>query len=147
MTDYQLPVSFYFKVIIDKVSIPLSFKEVSGLTTERELENVQEGGVNNFEHKLPKQAKHNNLILKRALSPVKNQDVLWIKHIMEGDFAQAIVPRNIQVQLMNPKKEPIYTWFCTKAYPVKWEVEALDSEKNSVLIENIEFAYQTLIRS
>jgi len=147
MTHYQLPVSFYFKVIIDKVNIPLSFKEVSGLTAEMELENVQEGGVNNYEHKLPKHVKHSNLVLKRALQPVKNQDVQWIKHILQGDLTQAIIPRNIQIQLMDPNGKPMYTWLCTKAYPVKWEVESLDSEKNSVLIENIEFAYATLIRS
>ena len=147
MPDYQLPVAFYFKVIIDKVGTPLSFKEVSGLTTEMELENIQEGGANNYEYKLPKNLKHGNLVLKRALQPTKNQDVLWIKHIMEGDFIQPIVPRNIQIQLMDSDGKPIYTWLCTKAYPVKWDVEPLDSEKNSILIESIEFAYQTLIRS
>lgn len=144
--NYELPVSFYFKVIIDKIDIPLSFKEVSGLSTEIELEKIQEGGQNEYEHQLPRQVKHSNLILKRALHPVKSQDVLWIKHIMLGNLIQPISPRNIQIQLMNADKAPIYTWLCVNAFPVRWEVDMLDSEKNSVLIETIEFSYTTLIR-
>lgn len=147
ITDYMLPVAFYFEVKIDKISIPIAFKEVSGLTAEMELETVQEGGVNNYEHRLPKQVKHGNLILKRALQPTGNQDVEWIKHIMQGDLTQIIAPRNIQIHLMNMEKKPIASWLCAKAFPVKWEVEALDSEKNSVLIESIEFAYTTLTRT
>ncbi len=144
--NYDLPVAFYFQVTIDKVDTPLLFKEVTGLSAEMELEKVQEGGLNNYEHQLPKQIKHNNLVLKRALNYVEDKDVMWIKHILQGDLTQSIIPRNIHIQLLNAERNPIYTWLCVKAYPVKWDVEPLDAEKNSVLIESIEFTYTTLMR-
>jgi len=51
------------------------------------------------------------------------------------------------VSLLEKEGKPIYTWSCANAYPVKWEVESLDSEKNSVLIESLEMAYTTLKRT
>lgn len=142
---WELPVSFYFQVKIG--SEEYAFKEVTGLSAEIETENVKEGGVNEFTYLLPKQLKHGNLSLKRALNPIKSSDVSWIKDILEGDFSVPIVPRDIIVNLLGQDGAPIYTWTCSNAYPVKWQVGNLDSQANSILIETIEFAYTTLKRS
>lgn len=143
-SKWELPVAFYFQVTIGNQEY--AFKEVSGLTTEMETEKIREGGVNNFEHELPKQMKHGNLILKRALSPVNQLDVKWIQQVLEGDFQLLISTKSILVKLLNNEGNTIYTWSCERAYPVKWEIEPLDSEKNSILIETIEFAYLQLKR-
>ncbi len=142
---WELPVAFYFQVKIGNEEF--AFKEVSGLSTEMETESIAEGGVNDYVHLLPKQIKHGNLVLKRALMPVKRNDVVWIKKILEGDFSVAIQPRDVIVNLLGNDGSPIYTWTCTRAYPVKWEVDTLDAEKNSVLIETLELAYTTIKRT
>jgi len=165
--DWKIPLSFYFQVNIDKDEI--AFKEVSGLSAEIELETVQEDGVNEFEHRLPKQVKHGNLTLKRALMPITNNNVVeWISEILEkGSFFNIEgrtlpLTKTIQITLLyvepvdikesgkvvrtESRKSPIYKWECVNAFPVKWEVDTLDAEKNSVLIESIEFAYATLKR-
>lgn len=142
---WELPVAFYFQVKIGNEEF--AFKEVTGLSAEIETESVKEGGMNEFTYLLPKQLKHGNLSMKRALNPINRNDVVWIKKIMEGDFSQPIVPRDIIVNLLGQDGTPIYTWTCSNAYPVKWEVENLDSQSNSILIEKIEFAYTTLKRS
>lgn len=141
---WQLPVAFYFQVTIDDYEY--AFKEVSGLTAEMETEPVREGGVNNYVHHLPKSIKHNNLVLKRALNPIQQKDVKWLQRILEGDFELLISTKNIMVKLLDSDGAAIYSWSCQNAYPVKWEVENLDSEKNSVLIETLEFAYSQLKR-
>jgi phage tail-like protein len=143
--NWELPVAFYFQVKIGNEEF--AFKEVTGLSAEIEVESVKEGGVNEFTYLLPKQVKHGNLSLKRALNPVSSSDVSWIKEVLEGDFSVPIIPRDIIVNLLGQDGTPIYTWTCSKAYPVKWEVEKLDSQANSLLIERLEFAYTTLKRS
>ncbi len=141
---WELPVAFYFEVTIG--SQEYAFKEVSGLSTEMETETIQEGGVNNYVHLLPKKMKHSNLVLKRALHPVSQEAVKWVKGILEGDFEMLISTRSILVKLLNSAGTAIYSWSCENAYPVKWQVETLDSEKNGILIETIEFAYSQLKR-
>jgi len=143
-TGWDLPVSFYFRVKIGNDEF--AFKEVSGLSVEMETEGVKEGGVNNFTHLLPKQIKHGNLVLKRALMPLKGADVKWIQRILEGDLSLMISTRTISVQLLNSEGSTIYTWTFSNAFPVKWEVERLDSEKSNILIESLEFAYTTMKR-
>lgn len=147
ITDYGLPVAFYFQVEFSSMKNPLSFKEVSGLSLEMELEAIKEGGLNTYEHKLPKQVKHGNLVLKRALRAIKFKDAAWIRDALERDFTTRITLQDIIVKLLNEKGDPISVWTCRKAFPVKWEVDPLSSEKNEVLIESIEFSYSTITRT
>lgn len=165
--NWTIPTSFYFQVTIGDDEI--AFKEVSGLSTEMELETIQEGGINEYEHRLPKQIKHGNLVLKRALMPVSNNTAIeWIGKIMnEGSFFDITgrtlpLTRTIHISLLSVEREevmkdgkvieikdkaiPVYKWECANAIPIKWEVDTLDAEKNSVLIESLEFVYSTLKR-
>lgn len=48
-TKWEPPTAFYFQVTIGNHEY--AFKEVSGLTTETEME----AGINNFAHLLPKE--------------------------------------------------------------------------------------------
>ncbi|WP_199119184.1 phage tail protein [Pedobacter sp. ASV28] len=143
-TAWELPVSFYFSVKIGNEEF--AFKEVSGLSAQVETESISEGGVNNFTHLLPKQIKHANLVLKRALVPLSSTGVKWIQRILEGDFVLLISTKTITIQLLNDQGTAIYNWSCENAYPIKWQVETLDSEKNVILIETMEFAYSQLRR-
>lgn len=137
--------AFYFEVEITGCG-KIPFKEISGLTSEMELETVREGGNNDFEYKLPKQVKHSNLVMKGALNIVNVNFVTWISNTLYSSLAKPVNMRDITISLLDKEGAPIYTWVCTKAYPVKWEAEALDAEKNSVLIESVEFAYKILKR-
>lgn len=128
-----LPVAFYFKVRIGLLEV--AFKEVSGLSTEMEIGTLQEGGVNSYVHHLPKQIKHTNLVLKRALQPVFSADVIWIKSILECDFLLPIVPVPVIVSLLNEEGAPLYSWMCLNAFPVKWDVDSMESEKTVFLLK------------
>jgi phage tail-like protein len=143
--SWNLPVAFYFNVNIDGESVP--FKEVSGLDVEMETESLSEGGQNTYQHQLPKQIKHGNLVVKGAKLPLKNQFVSWVKDTLENDFATAIKTKILIINLLNENGEPFCTWTCDNAFPVKWTVDPLDADKNSVLIETVEFSYSTIKRS
>ena len=68
--------AFRFKVEIEGV-IEAGFSECSGLQVETEIEEIREGGLNEFVHKLPKGFKHVNLTLKHGLT---TSDTLYRWH-------------------------------------------------------------------
>lgn len=148
MTDFVMPVAFYFKVEVDGASQDqdMAFQEVGGLSAEVELETVQEGGENRFAHRLPKPAKHPNLVLKRGIAGVDSTLAKWCQDVLEKDFAEAIVPHDIVVSLCDADGNPSRTWSIGNAWPVKWSVSDLNSTKNEIAVETIEFAYNTLTR-
>lgn len=142
--DWELPVAFYFQVLMQGQEFP--FKEVSGLTTEIETETIIEGGNNDYHYVVPKYVKHGNLILKRALKPLKQKDVKWIASFFNGSLVYPISTISVTVNLLNKDGVPIYSWNCHNAYPVKWETEVLDSEKSTILLESLELTYSSLER-
>lgn len=142
--NWDLPVAFYFQVFI--FGVEFSFKEVSGLGTEMETETITEGGLNDYVHVVPKHIKHGNLVLKRALKANLRGDVMWLMSVLDGGLHFPVLTTLVVVNLLNKNGMPLYSWACADAYPVKWEVEALDAERNSVLIESLELTYTTIRR-
>ncbi|MDR0368499.1 MAG: phage tail protein [Bacteroidales bacterium] len=143
----NLPVAFYFSVTFIEFNEKISFSEVSGLSVEMETESVNEGGVNNFEHKLPKQNKHANLVLKSAIMPLDGKVQQWIKTSLESDFSEPFSKKCLQISLLNNMGTPVRCWSCENAIPVKSEVSTFDSVKNEIVIESLEFSYQNLKRT
>ena len=69
--------AFNFLVEIEGLIIG-GFSEVSGLQVETAVEDYQEGGQNEYVHKLPGPARYpSNLILKRGLTDI---ETLWTWH-------------------------------------------------------------------
>jgi conserved hypothetical phage tail region protein len=144
MEDYDIPVAFYFNV--EMYGKTVSFKEVSGLDLELECETIPQGGVRENELILPKKIKHKNLVLKRALNKKDMDFFKWIYDLHYGlnNTARPIELTDIIVSLLDASGSPIYKWICRKAYPVKWSIDPLNSTKNDVLTESLEFAYGKL---
>lgn len=148
LITWDPPVSFYFRVVIQGVPLipDTDFLEVSGLKVELELENIEEGGENNFIYQVPKRVKHSNLILKRALEPLSNALEIWIQQSLEGGFVEKIKPRNLVIYLMDSKGKALRCWWCSNAYPVKWEVSNFNAQENKLAIETLELCYNLLER-
>ncbi len=140
--DYP-PAAFFFVVEFSSTLTngDNSFQEVSGITTEMDLEQVPEGGENRFVHQLPKGIKHPHLELKRGIASMDSALVEWCKDVLEGDFSAPIVAQTVNVYLLNEEMETLRGWTFENAFPVKWEVEAFNSTKNEVAIEKITLSY------
>lgn len=140
--DYP-PAAFYFTVCFDTTlrDADCSFREVSGISAERETETVVDGGENRYVLQLPKAAKNPRLVLKRGIAPMRSRLVKWCTSVLEGDLSQPIVPKLMWVSLLDEKGDPLRTWSFENAYPVKWEVEPFQASKNEVALEKIEIAY------
>lgn len=142
------PVSFYFKIVFQGAPkiVDSAFLEVSGLREEMEVTEVQEGGENDYFHRVPKRVKHGNLVLKRALEPLDNSLEKWVKDTLEGGFARKIKPRNVVVMLLGADGKAARCWWCSHAYPVKWEVSGFNAQDNKLAIETLELCYNLLER-
>lgn len=139
--DYPA-VSFHFKVefleLEGATDNDVRFQEVSGLSSELGTEELKEGGENRFAHKLPNPAKYANLVLKRGLL-TDSALIGWFKDAIENfDFK----PLTVNVTLLNTSHEQLMVWSFTKTYPVKWAVSNLGADKNEVVVDTIELAYQ-----
>lgn len=144
----DLPVAFQFEVKLDGAAdADAAFREVSGLEVEVQVEEIAEGGENRFVHKLPKPAKHPNLVLKRGIAASGSDLVKWCKEVIENDFMEPIKPRNLVVNLLDAEHSPLVTWSLSNVWPLKWKVADLDAMKNEVALETIELAYNTVKRS
>lgn len=141
-----LPAAFHFKVVFESNLVSdNSFQEVSGISTEIETESLVEGG-SPYVRKLPTKIKYPNLVLKRGIAAKDSELVKWCRSVMENFFAKPIVPRQVNVYLINEAQTPIRGWGFANAYPVKWDVEPFNSMKNEIAIEKIELCYQYSLR-
>ncbi|HEB76482.1 MAG TPA: phage tail protein [Nitrospirae bacterium] len=146
MSNTYPPVGFHFKVefrldgVVDGDS---RFQEVSGLTSELGIEEVNEGGENRFSHRLPTRAKYGNLVLKRGL--LKDSRLIkWFRDAVE-DFE--FEPADVLVTLLNEEHKPLMGWNFVNAWPVKWVVSDFKAQENAVVVETIELAYNYFKRT
>ena len=127
---------YNFLVLFDH--LPLAgFSEVSGISPETEVEEIKEGGQNEFVHKLPKQTQYGNLILKRGLS-INPFLFMWYRDVVQGK----IEPKDITILLLNHLRIPIRWWTFYKTIPVKWVGPEFNSTSNETSFETIELTHQ-----
>ena len=112
------------------------FTEVSGLSMEVVVEDVEEGGHNDFVHRLPGRCKMGNLTLKRGLTK-SNDFFVWCQQIARGK----IVRRPVTVILYNVDGTEAMKWNFNNAFPVKWSGPQFKSDDTSSAIESIELAH------
>jgi len=143
MDVYYPPVGFYFRVSITGISTidDSSFKEVSGISAEMNLEEIAEGGENRYKHRLPTTVKYTDLELKRGLLTRTSELAIWCIDTLEAGLNVPIVTKSITVTLLNPEAQPLMAWDFVNAWPIQWSLSNFDSEENKVAVESIKFAY------
>lgn len=143
MSEIYPPVAFYFQLSFAGITAKTeaSFKEVSGISAEMGLEEIAEGGVNGYKHRVPTTAKFSNLVLKRGLVPKDSAVATWCSNTLNGGLEDAIETKNIVVKLLDEEGAPLKSWSFVNAWPVKWAISDFNSMNNDIAIETLEFAY------
>lgn len=118
-----------------------SFQEISGIGPEFETEALPEGGENRYTLQVPKAVRHPKLMLKRGVAPFDSMLVTWCKAVLEGGLARPIVPKMLNVFLLDADGRPLRSWNIQNAWPVHWEIEGFNSTRNEVALEKIELTY------
>jgi phage tail-like protein len=129
--------SYRFGIEIEGLIVG-GFSEASGLEVEVETEDYQEGGVNDYTHKLPKTVRHPCLVLKRGITAA---DALWKWQRSVGKPSTKIDRKTIRIILMDGQGQEKISWRCLQAYPVKWVGPELKGYGNSVAFESVELAH------
>lgn len=133
------PVSgFRFYVEIEGV-IKGWFSECSGLSIEREVYSYQEGGVNDYEHKLPGRIKQSTVTFKRGVAG--NELWNWFK---TGLYDGHITRQSISILLYDATHTKVKRWNLSGAFPTKWTGPDLSTEGSQVAFESIEIAHHGL---
>lgn len=135
-------VAFKFHVEIAGV-IEASFTECSGLGMEREVYTYEEGGVNDYVHKLPGRTKYTNVVLKRGMT---NSSELWAWY-QRGLHDGKVSLRNISIILYERDGQVAQRWNLSRSYPVKWTGPAFKSDSSQAAIETLELVHHGITRS
>ncbi len=130
--------TFRFLVEIQGL-VAAGFSEVSGLSAETDFDSVEEGGVNEYVHKLPGRTKYPNLVLKRGLV---DSTALWnwYHDVVTGKITR----RSGAIILLDSVGDEKWRWNFKDAYPVKWIGPELKADANTVAVETLELAHNGL---
>jgi phage tail-like protein len=132
MITYELGL-FYFQLSISGEKQAF-FQEASGLTMD--IEN---------EPSLPMGAKHSNLVLKRGFMAQDSILSKWCEQTLGASLNIPISPNTLSLELQNEKREKIIQWNFYNAWPVKWEIAAIENQQ--FILETLEFTYSYFNRS
>ncbi|MEM7797776.1 MAG: phage tail protein [Chloroflexota bacterium] len=133
---------FRFSVELDGRRIG-AFTECTLPSLEWDVEQIREGGQNNFIHQLPKGRKSGKLTLKRGLgsSLIIMQ---WYLNCLRGQFERKDVTINLMGYL-GGINYTAFSWTAIGAYPTKWSGPQLQSSGKAVAVETLELACNEII--
>jgi phage tail-like protein len=122
--------------------IKASFSECSGLGVTIDKEVYLEGGVNNQQRIFLKQAKFNDVTLKRG---VTNDYSFWqwISQVLES----TTTPKkrlNVSIMVFNQAGQRMQRWTLNGTIPVGWKTPSLQANSNTVAIEELTLTYESI---
>ena len=132
------PYSGYNFIVEIEGVITAGFTDVSGLSMETVFDTVKEGGVNDYEHKLPRGTKYSDITLKRGL--VGWELWLWYRMTVQG----LIKKKSGTICLLDHSGSPVFMWFFFDAFPIKWEGPTLNAATNTIATETLVLTHQGL---
>lgn len=130
-------IGFNFIVEIDGI-IAAGFTDVSGLSIQTDVETIREGGVNDYEHKLPKGTKYTDITLKRGLVDLELWE--WYQRTVHGTIER----KSGTISLLDPSGGTVLRWSFFDAFPIKWEGSALSAASNTIVSETLVLAHKGL---
>jgi phage tail-like protein len=150
---YPLP-AFYFTVSVAGLAVDssatarpdASFSEISGLESSITTEDIREGGQNQFVHRLPTGSTQKNIVMKRGVVCQSSLMADWASATIGSTLASPIVTQTLVVMLLGPDHTPKFAWNVRRAWPVRWDWGTLNSTRNDVLVESLEFAHSGVTR-
>lgn len=115
------------------------FNECSGLGGQLQVEDYNEGGVNDYVHKFATRMTYTNIVLKRGMAFTED---LWNWHY---DYATGKGNRRDGlIALLGPTRDPVKVWTFKRGLPLKWTGPTMNAQQSNVAIETIEIVHEGL---
>ncbi len=133
--------SFRFAVEIDGIEYA-RFTECSPPKVETEIFSYAEGGLNDYEHKLPGRTKLSNFTLKRGMT---DNSALWDwynRFLTKKD--KSIELKQVSIIQYDATGGQAYKWDLSGAFPVRWEGPTFNAGNSSVSVETLEVAFASM---
>ena len=129
-----------------------AFMEVSGLRAEVDVEELAEGGVNGFVHRLPGRVSWPNVALKRGVTE-SNALFAWLATALNNGTAGstagtsdgAVQRRQATITLLDAAGRPVQSWVLAEAFPVSWTGPTLAVTASDVAVEELEIAHHGFV--
>jgi len=132
-----------FLVEVDGVKIG-HFREISGLSVDIGVEEVEEGGQNGFVHKLPGRMTWPNLVLKKGIT-ASNALFDWINKVSGDGFTgqrNKVTRSTMAVILVGADGTTrLRSWNFEGAFPVKWSGPSFAVGSTDPADEELEIAH------
>lgn len=133
--------TFAFYVEISGVT-EATFAQCSGLEVQVDVTEYQEGGCNEYVHKLPGRVKYGDLTLKYGTA---TSDRLWEWYC---EVCQGRIRRqNLSVIVYNQAGEEVRRWDFEGAYPIRWSGPELNAAEGRAAIDTLVIAHNGFRRS
>ncbi|MFN2607248.1 MAG: phage tail protein [Acidimicrobiales bacterium] len=131
-----------FLIEVDGLEIG-KFAEVSGLSVDVHVETVEEGGENQFVHKLPGRMEWPNVVLKRGVT--KSDNLFdWLSKSSGEGFAGAgskLTRRSAAIVLLGTDGARLRSWELSDAFAVKWSGPHFAATSTEAATEELEIAH------
>lgn len=133
-----------FVLFLDGIEIG-SFAEVSGLSVEIKVETIDEGGQNEFSHKVPGRMQWPNLVLKAGVT--SNTALFdWFRRSSGTGLEVGYLERTtVALALLDGAKEIVRAWELDGAFPVKWSGPQFAANSREIAMETLEIAHHGLV--
>ena len=134
-------INYQFLLKIGDESKPVAlFQKISGIKVERAIDELTEGGFNEFTYEFPREFGYGHLTLETGLS---SSDFFykWMMYGKEQGFAhgQKLV---LDQKLPDKAADAPKSWTFDGAFPVRWEISDLSiGNSQNVVIETLELSF------
>jgi phage tail-like protein len=137
-------VAAYFRIEIDGIDGG-QFHRCSGLKSETEIFEYQEGGNNDYVLKLVGQSRANNIVLTEGVitDPALYK---WRDEIYAGGAAKIKRRSGSIIVLGRDGKTQLARWNFHNAWPVRWELSDLDTSKGVGSCQILELAVERIVQ-
>lgn len=135
----QTHAAFRFVIKIGDEAVA-AFTECTLPTLEIDVEDLKEGGLNNYIHQMPGQRKQGRLSFKNGIGKSSLSD--WCHSVILGaDFIKdRFATKKITVELRDATYERQIVVWNMDAFPIKWTGPQLQTDSTTVAIQTVEFA-------
>lgn len=134
-SEWLPPVSFYFQVDFQSKfdRFQASFTEVSGL--EMRFAGKSQPAFAGLRMTMPEGREYGKVTLKR---PIKDDAFRkWLRQCLEADQDKRLIPYDMVVKLLDQEGQPLASWLCSHAYPIRWTVDGFVAEKSGLATETV----------
>ena len=130
-----------FKVTLDDHTDLGSWTKCEGLTVEYDIQEVKEGGNNDYVHRFPGRAKYQNLKLTRPIDADTQKVAAWLASVASDPKRSTA-----EIAVLDGGGGTVAKWRLQKIYPIRWSGPTLDTEANAVGLKVLELIHNKFAR-